>query len=379
MRDEEFLIPGHLITKLLDERGWSQQFLASILDVSKTIVSKMISGVRPVDAEMALLLGEVFNTEPERFLTLQQSYDLAKARISTQPDPSRAFRAHLFAELPVDEMIKRRWLDAENLKDISEVELSLKKFFQSSSLENIEVLPHAAKKTQVAMKATPVQLAWIYRVRQIANEMMAAQYSEFTVRSAIKRVEALLSAPEEIRKVPRILAECGIRFVIVETIGSAKIDGVCLWLNEISPVIGMTLRFDRIDNFWFVLRHELEHVLRLHGREAVMLDAELEGERAGTGPNVSDEERLANEAAADFGVSRVMLNRFISRKSPFFKEKDILGFARTLQIHPGIVVGRLQHETGRYDLLRQYLVKVRTKIAPSAMVDGWGDVAPVGY
>jgi HTH-type transcriptional regulator/antitoxin HigA len=209
--------------------------------------------------------------------------------------------------------------------------------------------------------------------------MMAAQYSEFTVRSAIKRVEALLSAPEEIRKVPRILAECGIRFVIVETIGSAKIDGVCLWLNEISPVIGMTLRFDRIDNFWFVLRHELEHVLRLHGREAVMLDAELEGERAGTGPNVSDEERLANEAAADFGVSRVMLNRFISRKSPFFKEKDILGFARTLQIHPGIVVGRLQHETGRYDLLRQYLVKVRTKIAPSAMVDGWGDVAPVGY
>jgi HTH-type transcriptional regulator/antitoxin HigA len=123
----------------------------------------------------------------------------------------------------------------------------------------------------------------------------------------------------------------------------------------------------------------LEHVLRLYGREqnTAILDTELEGERAGTGANIAEEERVANEAAADFGVSQNTLNRFITRKSPYFKETDLLGFARTVQIHPGIVVGRLQHATGRYDLFRQYLVKVRSKIAPSAMVDGWGDVAPV--
>ena len=43
----------------------------------------------------------------------------------------------------------------------------------------------------------------------------------------------------------------------------------------------MTLRFDRIDNFWFVLRHELEHVIQKHGQSAVMLDVELEGDRCG--------------------------------------------------------------------------------------------------
>ena len=139
-----------------------------------------------------------------------------------------------------------------------------------------------------------------------------------------------LSAPEEARKVPRILAECGIRYVIVESLTSAKIDGVCFWLNDHSPVIGMSLRHDRIDNFWFVLRHEIEHVLRQHGQiqAAIMLDAELEGEKAGTGSSISEEERVANEAAANFCVPQQSLKSFIARKSPFFNERDILGFAK---------------------------------------------------
>ena len=61
---------------------------------------------------------------------------------------------------------------------------------------------------------------------------------------------------------PRIVSECGIRLAIVECLPNAKIDGVCFWLNKYSPVIGLSMRFDQIDNFWFVLRHEIEHVLR---------------------------------------------------------------------------------------------------------------------
>jgi HTH-type transcriptional regulator/antitoxin HigA len=142
-------------------------------------------------------------------------------------------------------------------------------------------------------------------------------------------------------------------------------------------VIGMTLRHDRIDNFWFVLRHELEHVVRGHGRTAAMLDAELEGERAGIGPNVADDERVANEAAAAFCVPPEMMKAFIARKAPFFAERDIVGFARVLKVHSGIVAGQLQHVTGRYDRFRDHLVKIRAIVAPNAFKDGWGDIAPV--
>jgi HTH-type transcriptional regulator/antitoxin HigA len=178
--------------------------------------------------------------------------------------------------------------------------------------------------------------------------------------------------------VPRILGECGIRYVIVESLSSAKIDGACFWLNDSAPVIGMSMRFDRIDNFWFVLRHEIEHVLRLHGQGAIVLDTELEGERAGVGDQVSEAERVANQAAVEFCVPQHALQRFIERKHPFFNDRDVVGFARTYKIHPGLVAGQLQHRTGRYDRLRNHQVKIRSIVAPGAMVDGWGDTAPVG-
>jgi HTH-type transcriptional regulator/antitoxin HigA len=181
-----------------------------------------------------------------------------------------------------------------------------------------------------------------------------------------------------VRKAPQLLTKHGIRFVVVESLASAKIDGVCLWLDPTSPVIGMSLRHDRIDNFWFVLRHEIEHVIAGHGREAAVLDTELEGDRAGVGVAVSDDERVANQAAAEFCLPRQAMDRFIAREAPLFAERDLIGFARTLKIHPGLIAGQLQHRTGRYDRFRHHLVKIRSLIVPDAIHDGWGDVAPVG-
>ena len=378
MNFKDFNTPGQYIEALLQARGWSQRVLAIILDIDSTTLNKIIAAKRPVDADLAIPLGEIFEVEAESFLELQKRFDLATARIISRPDPRRATRAHLFGGLPIAEMIKRGWLEAESVRNVAQVESALTKFFGASCVDEIEILPHAARKTETFSSSTPAQLAWLYRVKEIASEMLVAKYSPEAVRNAVSLLRKLLSAPEETRKVPRILAECGIRFVIVETLPSAKIDGVCFWLNEKSPVIAMSLRFDRIDNFWFVLRHELEHVLQQHGKNKVMLDAELEGERAGTGSSLSDEERIANEAAIEFCVPVKRMDSFIARKAPFFKEIDIIGLANTLQIHPGLVAGQIQHRTGKYDRFRQFLVKVRAFITPSAMVDGWGDVSPVG-
>jgi len=373
-----FRTPGQLIEALLVDRGWTKRVLAIILRANETGLNKLIAGKKPVTAEMALLLGEVFNLPAEKFLKLQQDYDLAQASIVARPDPGRSTRAHLFGGLPVTEMIKRGWLDADDVRDVPKVEKALTKFFGVNSVNEIEILPHATKKTDTFTPVTSAQMAWIYRVKEIANEMLVARYSPRAVRNAVALLSNLLSAREEARKVPRILAECGIRYVIVESISSAKIDGVCFWLNDQSPVIGMSLRYDRIDNFWFVLRHEIEHVLRQHGQTAIMLDVELEGERAGVGANISEEERIANEAAINFCIPQETMNSFVARKAPFFHERDILGLANTLQVHPGLIAGQLQHRTGRYDRFRQHLVKIRSIVAPNAIVDGWGDVAPVG-
>ena len=371
--------PGQLISAALKNKGWTKRVLAVVLGMDETGINKIVSDKRPIHAELALLLEELFDIPAERFLELQKSYDLALARIASRPDPQRATRAQLFNGLPVSEMIKRRWLDVEDIRDMPGVEKSLSKFFGVESVEQIEVLPHAAKKTAVSSDVTPVQLAWLYRVKQIASEMLVGKYSNSGVRRAIELLRPLTSAAEEARKVPRILAECGIRFVIVESLPSSKIDGVCFWLDDVSPVIGMSMRYDRIDNFWFVLRHELEHVIHEHGKSLITIDAELEGDRAGTGDNVSDEERIANMAAAEFCVPKKTMDSFIARKAPVYAERDMLGMAATLRVHPGLVAGQLRNRIGRYDLFTRHLVKIRSIVSPSAVVDGWGDVAPVGF
>lgn len=369
--------PGQLIRALLEERGWTNRVLAIILGIDETGLNKLIAGNRSLSAKLAIQLGEVFGEAPERFLDLQKSYELAQERLRSHPDPGRETRARIYGGLPISEMIARRWLDADDVRNTPAVEASLAKFFGVQSLDEIEILPYAAKRTNVFGEATPAQLAWLYRVKTVANEMLVAPYSTNSLHGALSQLKSLLSSAEEARKVPRIMAEAGIRFVIVESLPGAKIDGVCFWLDENSPVVGMSLRLDRIDNFWFVLRHELEHAARRHGQgAAVMLDTDLEGARAGVGDDIAEEERVANEAAAQFCIPQKSLDAFIARKAPFFHERDIVGFARTLQVHPGLVAGQLQHRTDRHDRFRALQVKIRSIVSHGAMVDGWGNVAP---
>jgi HTH-type transcriptional regulator/antitoxin HigA len=109
----------------------------------------------------------------------------------------------------------------------------------------------------------------------------------------------------------------------------------------------------------------------------MILDTELEGERAGAGIDVPAEERAANEAGQEFAVPIAKMDAFVARKAPFFAERDILAFASMLGVHPGIVAGQVAFRTDRYDRFRQHLVSIRDHLRTSAAVDGWGDVYPL--
>lgn len=366
--------PGQLIAELLRERGWTNRVLAAVLDISESIVSKMVSDKRPVDAAMAILLEEVFEVSAQNFVDLQSRYDLAKARIEIAPDPKRARRASIYGNLPVAEMIKRGWIDAENTRDSEAVETALCRFFNVNRIEDAAAFSFAAKKTDADGVAKPAQLAWLHRVKTIASEMLVGPYSPQLVDAAISKIAALRSHPEHMARIPRILAEAGIRYVVVEGLPGGKIDGVCFWLDERSPVIGMSLRFDRIDNFIFVLRHELEHVRYRDGLLDPVIDIDL-----GRQPDeeLEEQERRANEAAREFCVPKRDMDAFIARKAPYFTERDLIGFARVLKVHPGLVAGQLQFRTNKFTHFRSHLAPVREFILPTAEVDGWGDIHPI--
>lgn len=361
----ETFAPGEFLKEEIEARGWTQIELADIMGRPTRLVNEIIAGKRAITPETAIQLGNALDTGPELWMNLESQYQLSKVASS---DDLVARRARLYTLFPVREMIKRRWIEATENIDV--LEHQFLKFFAIDSLDATPSLFHAAKKSDVHEDVTMQQMAWLFRAKAIAKEQVLNKYKKENLIDALPKIRALLTAPEEVRHVARILSECGVRFVLVEPLPSSKIDGACFWLSESQPVIAMSLRLDRIDNFWFVLRHEIEHVLQEHGRDSdFILDQDIEAQSAG---RIKQEEQVANQAAADFCVPQSELNGFIARVKPYFSEERICLFAQRLGIHPGLVVGQLQRKLARYDLLRKHQAKIRDIAIKSAPADGWG-------
>ena len=357
----EVFPPGEFLREELDARGWSQTEFAEILGRPVRLINELLAGKKAITPDTAHQIGRALGTSPDLWMNLEAQFQLSKARPA---DAVIARRAQLYGKFPVREVIRRGWVAAND--DIGQLEGAFLRFYGLASLDEDPHLAHAARKTEGPQG---LQVAWLARARQLAGELKVGPYDETKLRSALPRLAALRSAPEETRHVAALLADCGVRFLVIEPIPGSKIDGACFWLGD-QPVVAMSLRLDRIDNFWFVLRHELEHVLLGHGKDHPILEVDLEG----TPTDTNEEERLANAAGAEFCVARHDLTDFIVRVQPFFKEERVLLFAKRLQIHPGIVVGQLQRHLQRYDLFRKHQAKVRAFVTAAAFTDGWGVV-----
>ncbi len=358
--------PGLLLLQELEKRGWTQSDLTFVLGCNPKAVNQIINGKQGISPAMSKALGEALGLPFDHFAGLQRAFDLSSA---SDPGADITLRAKMLRNYPIREMIRRGWIKGGEAEDLG---VQLAKFFEVSDAGDVPYLAHAAKKTSYEAIPPPNSLG-CFEYGRSHGQSRFPKYSEQVLRAAVARLREMLIAPEETRHVPRVLAECGVRFAVVETLPQAKIDGVCFWLDKNSPVIGLSMRFDRIDNFWFVLRHEIEHVLRGDGRLTAegMIDAELEGDQAGTSVGLPEEERAANAAASDFCVPREKMDSFILRKNPFFYEKDVLAFAKINGVHPGLPVGQIQHRTGRYDYLKKHQAKIWPFVLPGAIVDGW--------
>lgn len=364
----EVFPPGEFIRGELEARGWTQGDLAQIMGRPLQLVNELVSGKKQITPETAMGLAKAFGDDDALYwMNLDNVYRLAQAKPA---DEAVGRRAKLYSLFPVRELMKRKWIEPSDNLDV--IEHRVCSFYRINNLDEKPEFAHAAKAADG--ERGPLQWAWLHRAYNLAKAAPAGVYSEPKLRAALAKLKALLVAPEEIRQVPKILADAGVRFVIVEFLPTSKIDGAAFWIDGV-PVIAMAIRFDRVNNFWFVLRHEIEHILNKDGQ---ILDVELT-ERLQRKDVVSAEEVRANEAAAEFLVPRNELNSFIVRVRPLYSEQRILLFAKRIGVHPGLVVGQLQfRDEVPYTHFHKHLVKVREIVTQTALTDGWGTVPQLG-
>lgn len=363
--------PGQLIAALLAKRGWSQRTLACILDIGEPRLTRIVTDKQPVSADLALLLQDVFGVPAEHFLVLQANCELAFARRMRTCRPQLTERLRLYGNLPISEMIKRDWLSTKALHDTEAVERSLLGLFGVDHTREIDRALGAVQCDDNSAK-TIVHLAWLGRVRHImARAPVRQRYAADRLRGALTALRAGMRTRDGVAQVPSLLAGCGVGFALVEPLRRGELDGGCLWLDDDRPVIAMSLRHDRLDHFWLVLRHQIEHILQ-DAAKIPVLDLDLE---QGLGPmdaTLPPQDRAANHAARAFCVSPGDLDAFLALTGAYVTERDILDTAERLGVHPGILASEVSRRIGRQHRFRRCAPKVRAHIAPHAIVDGWG-------
>lgn len=333
--------PGEILEEELEVRGWSQSDLAAVLGRPVQAVNEIITGKKAITPETAIALSQALGTSAEYWLNLESSYRLDLLHQRTEQKPAEVERrARLFSKVPLKELTRLGWIKAE-LDDLDQAEAEVCRFLEIDSIDEEPTLPFAARKAGAIAPHSQAQIAWICQARRLASKVQAGKYRQAELATAVTTLARFSVSAQETRKVPALLADLGVRFVVVPHLSGTKIDGATAWLDAESPVVAVSFRYDRLDWFWFTLMHELAHVLADDGLEQVMIDQSMVGKDADAS-ELSTVERKADKNATSWLVPEDQLKMFIRRTKPYYSRRAILQFAATLGVHPAIIVGQLQ-------------------------------------
>lgn len=303
-------------------------------------VSEVLNGKRNLTVEMIKNLSIGLGISAETLIGLNDS-DLYKSSDKTNFD---------WKKFPLKEMLKRGWMNVVDTNNSNIVENSVKHYIEQAGLS----FGAAAFRRSLSGEAESVTskhalYAWLARIiseaRTNKNEIVKFDINNININS-IRELAQLSRFNEGPLLASQWLNEKGIILVIEPNLKGTLLDGAALKDKDGTPIIGLTLRYDRLDNFWFTLLHEVIHVWKhLDNDEAFMddLDAYSEDRRE------AEANRLAAEAFIPRGVWR--------RSQAFINPNDtnIEILAKELKIHPAIIAGRLRKDLGNYTLYHKFL------------------------
>lgn len=327
----------------MEQSGLSPRDLVSFMG-SRAKVSEVLSGKRPLTMQMARALHANLGV-PADVLLQQPGGELHSALEGID-----------WRRFPLAEMAKRGWIEKRR-NFASHAEEIMRDLIRRAGGEY--VLPAFFRKNdqaRVSAKTDPYSLkAWCWEVLARANaHRLLVGFKPDTVDLFFLRKVAMLSWSQDgPRLAQEFLANHGIHLVCLEHLPRTHLDGAALQLADGTPVIGLTLRYDRLDNFWFCLLHELAHIGRhmsATSNEAFVDDLSL---RAVQGARRVPRETEADEWAEHGLIPEDIWNTSKVKDSP--TPLAVMELAQRLGIHPAIIAGRIRYETRNFRLLSHFV------------------------
>ena len=333
----EFDDPVTAIRFYMAERSLQQRDLVPMIG-SRSKVSEVLSGTRPLTMPMARALHRHLGIPAEALLK-EPAIPVAA------PENGLDWR-----RFPLNEMVKRGWVSKrDNLRDKAE-ELVTELMQKAGYTKPPVALYRKTDRNRANAKTDPYALqAWCWQVLAQANEReMSVNYRRDKNQAELMQQVARFSpASDGPRQAVAFLAEQGIAVAVVRHLPRTHLDGAAMNSAAGRPIIGLTLRYDRIDNFWWVLMHELAHVVQHlpDTDETFIDDLNL--------TSTDDREADADTIARNCLIPAELWNNSTVEANP--SPMAVIALAQEVGIHPAIVAGRARHELGNYRLLSQFV------------------------
>ena len=300
---------------------------------TKSRVSEVLNRKRPLTVAMIRALSNGLGISTDTLVG------------TTTPDEHQPEKNNTdWSKFPIKEMETRGWIGkiTGTARSREVIKNAIRQFISGADWE-LELTAFRRNLSGEAYSpiTTTSLLCWLKRVKQLAREKKLTQYQEGTLSSSFLREVAQLSWFEQGPKLAiEFLEKHGVAVVIESHLKGTKLDGAALKDGKM-PIIGLTLRYDRLDNFWFTLFHELAHLWKHIDKDEMMLD-DLEAS------SEDKREAEANRIAREALIPIVTWKRSKAYLSPSRENIDTL--SRELKIHPAIIAGRIRQETRNYQL-----------------------------
>lgn len=338
--EQELPTPVEAIIFRMDQLNLKQTDLIEFIG-SKSKVSEVLSGKTPLSIKMIRSL--------EKNLKIPAKV-LIQEPIKSDTDFFNGWDPKIIKELK-----KRGYIEEEKVEE-NQIYKSLKSVFVDREVKlntlfrqsNYRIRPSTSRQALAGWLACVIKKA-----NKIENSnKFIPQNINLEFMQRIAKTSTLENAPLLVKK---ILEENGINLIIEPSFPSTKLDGAVV-LNKNNPIIALTLRFDRLDNFWFTLLHEIAHISLHHSDEEIVFYDELEDVK---GVDLDIKEIEADKLAAEALIPSAKWNVSPAKIIP--SKMSALSLAEELGIHPAIVAGKIRHESGNYSKLTDMITDSKVR------------------
>lgn len=329
--------PGEVLAEEIEARGMTQRELAARIGRPVQVVNEIVKAKKAITPETAIELGNVFGISAGFWINLESEYRMTLARKRKREELEANVK--WLDEYPVNAMIRRGWME----KGLGRTEkLQALLFFLEVAVPEPRAYQQAVGfqvsetvSNRVSLGALSV---WLRMGELVARKIETADFNAVDFRNALTTIRKYTKDPptEFLPKMSEVCAEAGVAFNMVKELPKSGAIAATRWLSEHKALIQMSFKQEWADSFWYTFYREASHLLKRRKRQRIVIEGLAEEL---VNPKIDVE---ADEYTRDLLIAQENWREFCGKGR--FDSVRVNEFARSLEIAPFIIVGRLQSE-----------------------------------